>query len=259
MKNLIKKTIVMVLLVCSLVSTVGVQPVVAHIKFPEIYPPDRPEDSKSLVNKKLKLEGVYCNQDLLVAVWNPMTDYGVYKNIILQVQKKVKGKYTYFRQRGAGSLDNCQGYEFIPLDSLGLKSGDNIRVRAMYYFETKEGKSCDTKWSKWYNIKVKKNKTINKNIKCNISKNKRGILMYQADKCDGYVIEFCKNKKFKKKDTKTELRLFGVSITTEAKYGISFYDQFPQFHKGMYVRVTPIEFFNDGQIKYYPRSKTIKL
>lgn len=259
MKNLIKKTIVMLLVVCSLVSIIGVQSIQAHIKLPEVYPPDTPEASKSLVNKKPKLEGVYCNQDLLVAVWNPMTDYGVYKNIILQVQKKVKGKYTYLGYGHGGALANCQGYGFIYLDSLGLKSGDNIRVRAMYYFETKEGKSCDTKWSKWYNIKVKKNKTINKNIKCNISKNRRGILMYQADKCDGYVIEFCKNKKFRKKDTKTELRLFGVSITTEAKYGISFYDQFPQFHKGMYVRVTPIEFFNDGQIKYYPRSKTIKL
>lgn len=260
MKNLIKKTIVMVLLVCIFVSTVGVQPVQAHIKLPDLKIPLRPNEFKSLKNKKPTAKGVYSNQDMLVVIIDPTTDYGVHKSVLLQVEKKVKGKYKYYEQFYDGILDNQRFYSIAYTTDLGLKPDDNIRVRLLYSGYDKKGKYFKTKWSKWYNIKIKKNKTINKNIKCNISKNKRGILTYQADKCDGYVIEFCKNKKFKEKDTEKVVEIFGVSMKDkDAEYGIGSYDALAHLHRGKYARVTPIELFSDGQIKYYPRSKTIKL
>ncbi|RKJ62283.1 hypothetical protein [Roseburia sp. 1XD42-69] len=277
MKNLIKKTIVMLLVVCSLVSTVGVQPVEAHIGLPklEIPYPKGPTKSKSLNGKKATLEGVYCNQDLLVVIFNPMTDYDAGKNVMLEVQKKYKGKYVRCADGGLLLWDKTpDDYCTFGVDHLGLKPGDNIRVRVMYYrSDNNKKKHFETKWSKWYNIKVKKNKTINKNIKCKVTKNKRGILMFQADKCDGYVVEFCKNKKFKTKytyipnygfhretDVETHIVISNSAIKQkDPVYGGRGCDGWPNLHRGMYARVTPIELFSDGQIKYYPRSKVIKL
>lgn len=268
MKNLIKKTIVMLLVVCSLVSAVGVQPVFARENLPS-------ENNKKKINKSNipVIERVWANDKVTyISVKMPsklMKKYKMASSYRVLIEKRVNGKWKKVKTQKVLYSNNKNGdsdvyghYGKIGRAIFGFSQekrvGEQYRYSVRLY--TKNNKKELTRYSKSYKIKVKKNnyKQLQhpNDLRYNIQlwSSVKDTLEAKNYTYNSLLLEESLNAEFSsvRRDI---VYIFSLNVSRETLYESDTWMGWP-ITKGKYYRVYSVEFNKNGTLTYYPHGDT---